>query len=152
MKLCGALGRVGDQIADAGAKTQPSCSSTCRPGSLARDADDQIVADEFESEQARRPKEWFDIGQPRRWRPSRSRPASIRSCPWARGSLYRPGHRNRFDLDQDVAPCRFRGVEFDIQKRLRIVNLEILGECNGFHGVLPFRVCVIRLAICADLR
>lgn len=66
MKLCGALGPVGDQIADAGAKTQPSCSSTCRPGSLARDADDQIVADEFESEQARRPKEWFDIGRNRR--------------------------------------------------------------------------------------
>lgn len=63
MKLCGALGRVGDQIADAGAKTQPSCSSTCRPGSLARDVDDQIVA---ESEQARRPKEWFDIGRNRR--------------------------------------------------------------------------------------
>src|SRR5262249_44216723 len=44
--------------------------------------------------------------------------------------------RYRFDSDQQVAPCRLRLGQLDIDQRLRIVDRQVAGQGNGLHATL----------------
>ena len=44
-------------------------------------------------------------------------------------------HRDRFDAHQQVATLRDGRIEFDIEQRLRVVDGQVAGEGDGFHGV-----------------